>query len=151
MIQFAHINIITGNWRKLADFYISVFDCIPLYPERDLKGKWLDKATNMDDAHLQGIHLALPGSNNNLPTLEIFQYSNNIDHPLSIINRKGLGHIAFKVDNVQEVVQKLIDAGGNLYGDIVETEIPNVGHLKFVYTRDPEGNIIEIQTWSNIN
>ncbi len=74
MIKFAHINIITDDWRKLASFYINVFDCKPIYPERDLKGNWLDKATGIQNARLKGIHLTLPGYDNNLPTLEIFQY-----------------------------------------------------------------------------
>ena len=36
-MKFVHTNIITDNWRKLADFYIKVFDCKPVLPERDLK------------------------------------------------------------------------------------------------------------------
>jgi hypothetical protein len=47
MIQFAHTNIITDNWKELAKFYIDVFECKPLFPERDLKGLWLDKAQQL--------------------------------------------------------------------------------------------------------
>jgi len=147
MIKFAHTNIITDDWKKLADFYINVFDCKPLFPERDLKGKWLDKATNIENAHLIGIHLALPGYEKNLPTLEIFQYDNNLDNLEGFTNRKGFGHIAFKVDNVQEILNKLIQNGGTQLGEVIETEVANAGHLTFVYTKDIDGNIIEIQNW----
>ncbi|MCK9421676.1 MAG: VOC family protein [Bacteroidales bacterium] len=147
MIKFAHTNIITDDWKKLADFYINVFDCIPLFPERDLKGNWLDKATNIENAHLIGIHLALPGYENNLPTLEIFQYDNNLDHLEAFTNRKGFGHIAFKVDNVHEILTKLIQNGGTQLGEVIETEVANAGHLTFVYAKDIDGNIIEIQNW----
>jgi len=37
------------------------------------------------------------------------------------------------------------DAG--LLGEVTEKKIENVGILKFVYFRDPEGNIVEIQSW----
>jgi len=147
MIKFAHTNIITNDWKKLADFYINVFDCKPLFPERDLKGNWLDKATNIENAHLIGIHLALPGYENNLPTLEIFQYDNNLDNLEGFTNRKGFGHIAFKVDNVQEILNKLIQNGGTQLGEVIETEVANAGHLTFVYAKDIDGNIIEIQNW----
>lgn len=147
MITFAHVNIVTDNWRKLADFYISVFDCVPLYPERDLRGEWLNKASNIPNAHIRGIHLALPGYNNNLPTLEIFQYDENEPDLPAATNRKGFGHIAFKVDNVKEILEKLLQNGGTQLGDLVETDVKDAGHLTFVYTQDIDGNIIEIQNW----
>ena len=147
MIKFAHTNIITDNWRKLADFYITVFGCRALLPERDLKGDWLDKATNITNAYLSGVHLALPGYKDNLPTLEIFQYDNSLDNLETAPNRKGFGHIAFKVENVKEVVEAIIKNGGSLVGEIVETTINNAGHLTFAYAKDPDGNIIEIQNW----
>jgi len=147
MIKFAHTNIITNDWKKLADFYINVFDCKPLYPERDLKGNWLDKATNIENAHITGIHLALPGYENNSPTLEIFQYDNNLDNLEGFTNRKGFGHIAFKVDNVQEILNKLIQNGGTQLGEVIETEVANAGRIIFVYAKDIDGNIIEIQNW----
>ena len=147
MIKFAHTNIITNDWKKLADFYINVFDCKPLYPERDLKGNWLDKATNIENAHITGIHLALPGYENNTPTLEIFQYDNNLDNLEGFTNRKGFGHIAFKVDNVQEILYKLIQNGGTQLGEVIETEVANAGRIIFVYAKDIDGNIIEIQNW----
>jgi hypothetical protein len=55
VIKFAHTNIITDDWHRLADFYIQVFDCKPILPERDLSGVWLDKATHLENAHLTGI------------------------------------------------------------------------------------------------
>jgi catechol 2,3-dioxygenase-like lactoylglutathione lyase family enzyme len=111
MITFAHTNIITDNWKKLADFYIQVFDCKPLYPERDLQSEWLDKATGITNAHITGIHLALPGYDGKLPTLEIFQYHHNEDNLQPLPNRKGFGHIAFKVDDVKAVLEKLLAHG----------------------------------------
>jgi len=126
---------------------MNVFDCKPLFPERNLKGKWLDKATNIENAHLTGIHLLLPGYENNLPTLEICQYDNNLDTLETFSNRKGFGHFAFKVDNVQEILNRLIQNGGTQLGEVIETEIPSSGHITFVYAKDIDGNIIEIQNW----
>lgn len=147
MIQFVHTNIISDDWRKLAEFYIKVFDCKPVLPERDLRGEWLDKATKINDAHIRGIHLALPGYEERAPTLEILQYKQNLDASETFSNRKGFGHIAFKVDDVKGILNKLIQHGGTELGDLIETEIPGSGNLTFVYARDPDGNIIEIQNW----
>ena len=147
MITFAHVNIVTDNWRKLADFYINVFGCIALYPERDLAGNWLDKATGITNAHFTGIHLALPGYDEKLPTLEIFQYDENENNLPAVTNRKGFGHIAFKVDDVAIILERLLLHGGTQVGDLVQTIVKNAGSLTFVYARDIDGNIIEIQNW----
>lgn len=147
MIQFAHTNIITDDWRKLADFYIKVFGCKPLYPERDLKGFWLDKATGIGNAHITGIHLILPGYDKQLPTLEIFQYDANVPNGLTETNRKGFGHIAFKVDDIQKVLASLLANGGSTVGEMAIIEINDVGLLSFIYTRDIDGNMIELQSW----
>jgi predicted enzyme related to lactoylglutathione lyase len=147
MTTFVHTNIITDDWKRLAAFYINVFDCKPVYPERDLRGGWLDKATSMTNAHIIGMHLALPGYADNLPTLEIFQYDSNEPQLTPLANRKGFGHIAFKVDNVQEMLEKVLVNGGSQLGELVQTEVKNVGTLTFVYAQDIDGNIIEIQHW----
>ena len=147
MIKFAHTNIITDDWKRLAEFYINVFGCRPLLPERDLSGEWLEKSTAVENAHIRGIHLVLPGFEGNSPTLEIFQYDENLDNGLSVANRKGFGHIAFVVDDVQAVLEKVLENGGSVVGEIVESEIKNAGIITFVYARDLDGNIIELQSW----
>jgi catechol 2,3-dioxygenase-like lactoylglutathione lyase family enzyme len=147
MIKYAHTNIITDDWRRLAEFYITVFDCKPLYPERDLKGEWLDRATTIKGSHLKGIHLRLPGYDEGLPTLEIFQYDSNENGSSILPNRKGLGHIALRVDDVPKVLNNVLEHGGSRFGELVETEVQNVGTLTFVYARDIDGNIIELQHW----
>lgn len=147
MISFAHVNIITDDWQKLADFYTQVFGCTPLYPERDLKGDWLDQATGITDAHIRGIHLVLPGHKENSPTLEIFQYARSENSLPKVPNRKGFGHIAFRVDDVRLVLNRILEHGGSQVGELVETEIKNAGHISFVYARDIDGNIIELQSW----
>ena len=44
-------------------------------------------------------------------------------------------------------LNKIIGNGGRSYGELVEKEIKGLGKIKVVYTCDPEGNIIELQSW----
>lgn len=143
-MKYVHINLVAHDWRNLADFYIEVFNCSPLSPERDLKGDWLDRAVNLKDAHITGVHLQLPGYMDG-PTLEVFQYSYEEVAEKSYPNTPGLGHLAFSVEDVEETAEKIIDMGGSWVGELTTVEIPKVGTLVFAYMRDPEGNIIEIQ------
>ncbi len=144
-MKYTHTNLVARDWRRLADFYIKVFDCIPVPPERDLSGEWLDKAVTMHGAHIRGVHLRLPGHGDAGPTLEVFQYDEKMEAETPAPNRPGYGHIAFAVDDVEATKEAVISMGGGLVGDVVNVELPGVGRLEFAYMRDPEGNIIEIQ------
>lgn len=135
------------NWKKLSKFYQNVFDCIPIPPQRDLGGEWLSKGTGVTNAHLKGIHLKLPGFGEGGPTLEIYEYKDVEQNLPPAANRIGFGHIAFHVDDVNEMHEKVISNGGESIGEVTQKVISGVGHLTFVYMKDPEGNILEIQNW----
>jgi catechol 2,3-dioxygenase-like lactoylglutathione lyase family enzyme len=145
--RFAHTNLIAHDWKKLADFYQRVFGCVPLLPERNQTGEWLERGTNVPGAKLTGVHLRLPGHGQNGPTIEIFTYSTVAPQEEPIANRAGYGHIAFAVDDVNQAVQAVLNAGGAKLGEIVSAEVAGAGHITFTYVRDPEGNIIELQHW----
>lgn len=146
-LKYVHTNMIAKDWKKLAKFYIDVFGCEPVYPERDLKGEWLDRVTDLKNVHVRGVHLSLPGYVDG-PTLEIFEYNKKIEsNGLPAINKPGFAHIAFLVKDVRFFFNKILENGGSKLGDLVEKEIEGVGFLTVAYVRDPEGNIIEIQSW----
>ena len=146
-MRFAHTNIAARDWRKLSEFYINVFECKVKPPQRDLKGEWLDKAIGIKNARQVGVHLSLPGYENP-PTLEIFSYDEFIDTIPMMANQIGFTHIAFEVDNVDKILEKALNNGGTMLGEVIENKIEGVGILKFTYLRDIEGNIIEIQSWN---
>lgn len=146
-MRFAHTNIVAKDWQILSEFYINVFDCKIKPPERRLSGAWLDRATGLQNAALEGVHLLLPGHGDNGPTLEIFSYQEMHDGNLIMADHIGITHIAFEVHDVDQTLEEAIKHGGQLLGQITEKTVDRVGELKFVYFRDPEGNIIEIQSW----
>ncbi len=146
-MRFAHVNIISEDWQPLSDFYVHVFDCEIVPPQRDQSGKWLDRGTGLKNAHLKGVHLRLPGHGSTGPTLEIYQYDEVEKNLSPVANRKGYGHIAFEVPGVEETLEKVIRNGGQKLGEIIHRNIEGVGNLTFTYARDPEGNILELQSW----
>jgi predicted enzyme related to lactoylglutathione lyase len=79
--------------------------------------------------------------------LEIYQYNQLEENLKPVANRKGFGHIAFHVENVEKIREDIMANGGTNLGEISKAEIEGVGTLTFVYMRDPEGNILEIQNW----
>ena len=144
--RFVHVNIVAKDFKKLCDFYVKVLGCTPVPPERDFRGGWLDKATGIEGAHIRGMHLRLPGTGEKGPTLEIFQYDDEKEGSKEV-NRTGFAHIAFSVEDPLSLLEKVIAEGGGRLGEPVTFDVPGVGTIVFVYAKDPEGNIIELQKW----
>lgn len=146
--RFAHVNLVARDWRRLAAFYQDVFACVPVLPERDLAGEWLDRATGVTGARVRGIHLRLPGFAKSTPTLEIFEYASPGDDMPRTVNRPGFAHIAFAVGDVEAVARSIVERGGSVVGALTQRAIPGSGTITFQYVADPEGNVIELQRWS---
>ena len=96
------------------------------------------------------MHLRLPGYADDGPTLEIFEYNHAAERPSTAVNRPGFAHIAFQVDDVPEARAAVLAAGGHDLGQQVTVPVPGAGTITLIYMTDPEGNIIELQRWSDL-
>lgn len=146
--KYGHTNLIARDWKALAKFYQDLFGCVPVPPERDFKGADLERGTGIAGAHLRGAHLRLPGHGPDGPTLEIFNYNVMQEGLEPAVNRPGFGHIAFVVDDVPSARETVLAAGGKPVGDIVTLTTATGAKVTWVYVTDPEGNVLELQSWS---
>jgi predicted enzyme related to lactoylglutathione lyase len=146
--KYVHTNLTARDWRRLVRFYCDVFGCVPKPPERAFSGDFLAGLTSLEAPRLSGMHLALPGYDGAGPTLEIFTYERMVPGSHPVANEPGFGHIAFLVDDVDASLAAVLAAGGGVVGKVSTSEVRDVGRLRVVYARDPEGNIVELQRWT---
>ena len=146
--KYVHTNIIAEDWRKLAKFYTGVFGCVLVPPERDYSGEALDSGTGLVNAHLQGAHLRLPGWGDDGPTVEIYSYDALEPRPQLAVNRPGLGHLAFEVEDVIAASKEVLANGGRKVGEIITLTTKVGTKVTWCYMTDPEDNIIELQSWA---
>jgi glyoxylase I family protein len=148
--RYTHTNIVARDPDLLAAFYVEVFGCVASGPERRLAGDWLERGMGLRGARVRGVHLRLPGHGESGPTLELFRLDEvGIEGPPAV-NRPGLMHLAFSVDDIRATLDRLLAAGGAPLGEISEALVAGVGRADFVYARDPEGNILELQAWKSL-
>ena len=148
--RFGHVNLVARDWRRLADFYTRVLGCTVVPPERDLSGPILEAGTGIPGAALHGVHLRLPGLAPDGPTLEIFEYESMPDPQPPAANRPGFGHIAFVVPDVRSAREQFVREGGAPVGEVVTSATADGRQVTWTYVADPEGNIVELQSWSPI-
>jgi predicted enzyme related to lactoylglutathione lyase len=146
--RFGHVNLTSRDWRRLAAFYTQVFGCTFVPPERDIRGPVLDAGTGLSGAHLTGAHLRLPGHGDSGPTLEIFSYDDLTDAAPTRVDRAGIAHLAFAVDDVAAAIPAVLAAGGGQVGEMVTTATADGRRVTWCYLTDPDGNVVELQAWS---
>lgn len=147
--RFGHVNVIARDWHVLADFYTRVFGCEFVPPERNYSGPDLEAGTAVPGAVLRGAHLRLPGGGESGPTLEIYEYDQSLDAPTPAVNRPGFGHLAFVVPDVPAARTVVLGEGGRAVGEVVTLQTADGRRVTWTYVTDPEGNILELQSWSN--
>ena len=145
--KYVHTNLIARDWKKLSQFYQEVLGLKPVPPERHYKGEDLERGTGIKGSEVQGVHLRMPGFVDEGPTLEIYTYTIEEEAKLPAVNRPGFGHIAFSVDDVEKAQAEILRAGGGKVGEIVTLQTSTGAKVTWCYVTDPEGNIIELQTW----
>lgn len=151
MFRYTHTNLIVHDLEGMLDFYETVLHCRRIGQKRDHSAPWIAAMTGVAGAHIVGEHLLLPGWGDNLPTLEVFTYKQALEILPHEINRPGFAHLSFEVDDVAETLALAIAHGGSQLGELVKAPYPNGKEATFVYLRDPEGNILELQSWRNTN
>lgn len=147
-MKYVHTNIVARDVQLLSRFYQDALGCVPAPPERDLSGQWIDKLTGIPGAHCVGPHLRLPGCGPDGPTLEIFQYDPAAPRPEYFVNTPGFTHIAFLVDDVAEAARVCFEHGATPVGELVSQTYIGGRTITVQYLRDPEGNMLELQSWA---
>jgi len=124
-MQIHHTAIVCGSQNVLKEFYNSMFGLTAADPWE--RGGGLCGMSLVDEK----------GSR-----IELIESTRIADAPKEDrdIHTKGVNHVAFLVDNMEEAVERAQSLGGSVHWPIQQGK--TVKQIAFV--RDPEGNLIEL-------
>jgi glyoxylase I family protein len=144
-VRFDQVKIIARDLGALARFYEAALDCVTVVPEQTTD-RAVARGVGVPDAEVILTVLRLPGRGDHGPVLELYAVDGEVPDGWSY--QPGQGQLAFEVEDLEVSIGKVISAGGNSLGEVVEWEAPSGAVARFVYMRDPEGNIIDL--WSRV-
>ena len=103
-------------------------------------GEWIDRIIGLENVTVEVVMARLPGGSDVLEVVRFRSPSDGSPEAPAPANRPGLRHIAFTVNDVHSVVDRVRDAGWATVEEIVDYK--NVYRL--CYIRGPEGLIVEL-------
>ncbi|QEC50857.1 VOC family protein [Baekduia soli] len=136
--RFVHIGHIVEDLDETVRFLTVLgFDCgKPVVAE----GDWVGRVIGLEDVRVEAVMASAPDGSG---TIEVTRFRTPTvapHEPAPAANRPGLRHIAYNVDDVHAVVERVRAAGWDTVGEIVDYE----HRYLLCYLRGPEGLIVEL-------
>lgn len=140
-----HINIVVSNLERTKDFFRQLG--FSVVHEDNLEGDWIASIVNLKEVKASYAQLSLRDLGTNIELIKFDRPVTSGIHSKSIPNQIGIRHIAFEVENIEEIVSSMKEEGVEFFGDI--QIYPETGK-KLVYFYGPDGIILELAQYKNI-
>ena len=136
LIEMNNMGIVVEN----LDNAISFFSEIGLKIEGRgmVEGTWAGRVTGLENQSVEVVMMVTPDGHSRLEISRFLTPTTISDHRTAPVNSLGYLRIMFRVDNIDELVPRLINNGAELVGEIVQYE--NI--YKLCYIRGTEGLLI---------
>jgi catechol 2,3-dioxygenase-like lactoylglutathione lyase family enzyme len=137
--RFDHVGITVADLDTMTAFFVGLgFEVEGTH--MGLEGEFLDSVTGIPDARTEIVMLRLPGGGTMLELSRFVRPSHTQGSPAAMSNELGLRNVAFEVDDLQAMVDRLASDGYGLVGGIGEYERA----WRMAYVRGPEGIIVSL-------
>ena len=136
--NFVHIGLVVEDLDETVRFLALLgFDC---GEPGVFSGEWNDRIIGLENVTVEVVMARAPDGSDMFEVVRFHSPSAGAQEPAPAANRPGLRHVAFKVDDVRGVVDRVREAGWDTVGEIVDYE----GMFALCYVRGPEGLIVEL-------
>ncbi len=109
--------------------------------ESELSGEWISSIVALPNVRARYATLKLPRTETNLELIEYASPPSERDPDMGKANQMGFRHIAFEVENIDEIVQDLKDKGIKFISSV--QTYPKTGK-RLVYFWGPDGILLEL-------
>ena len=103
-------------------------------------GEWIDRIIGLENATVEVVMARGSDGSDMFEVVRFHSPSAGTEEPAPAANRPGLRHVAFTVDDVRGVVDRVREAGWETVGEIVDFQ----NTFLLCYVRGPEGLIVEL-------
>lgn len=103
-----------------------------------IEGEWAGRVTGLGDQQVEIAMMVTPDGHSRLELSRFITPPVAADHRKAPVNALGYLRVMFTVEDIDEMVTRLLQHGGNLVGEVVQYE----NSYRLCYFRGPEGILI---------
>lgn len=139
ILHFSHTGICVSDLEKSTAFYRDVFG-FKQHHSLHFEGEPAATLLRIEKLVLDVVYLERDGT-----VIELLQFADRVESTDAIpreVNRVGLTHLSFNVDNIGDLLVDIEEAGGTILRDSLMGE--TVGPSAAIFATDPDGTLLEL-------
>jgi catechol 2,3-dioxygenase-like lactoylglutathione lyase family enzyme len=138
VLRLDNVGIVVDDLEAATAFFVELG--LEVDGEGSVEGPWVDHCIGLDDARADIVMVKTPDGHSRLE-LTKFRSPAAIDPEASApANALGIRRIMFAVDDIDDVVARLLGHGGELVDEVVQYE----DQYRLCYVRGPGGMIVAL-------
>ena len=136
LIEMNNVGIVVENLDKAISFFSEIG--LKLEGRGMIEGKWAGQVTGLGNQSVEVAMMVTPDGHSRLEISRFLIPTTISDHRAAPVNSLGYLRIMFRVDNIEELIPRLVKNGAELVGEVVQYE----DIYKLCYIRGTEGLLI---------
>lgn len=136
LIEMHNIGIVVENLDKTISFFQEIG--LTLEGRSAIAGEWAGRVTGLGSQDVEIAMMVTPDGHSRLEISKFITPQTISDHRTAPVNSLGYLRIMFRVENIDELVTRLVQNGSQLVGEIVQYE----NAYRLCYIRGTEGLLI---------
>ena len=133
-----HVGIVVDDLAAATEFFVELG--LELQGEGAVEGRWVDRVVGLEGVRTELAMMETPDGNGRLELVKFHSPPSQGDDGHAPANARGIRHITFAVDDIDDVLARLRACGAELVGEVENYEDTYL----LCYIRGPEGIIIEL-------
>src|SRR5207342_2713282 len=136
--RFDHIGLTVADLDVVTAFFVALG--LEVEGRTFVEGEFIDTVCGIPDSRTEIVMLRPPGGGTAVELSRFIRPDHEPGSPTAMANELGLRSVAFEVDDLQAVVDRLAADGYGLVGGVGQYE-----HIwRMAYVRGPEGIIVSL-------
>lgn len=136
LIEINNMGIVVENLDNAISFFTEIG--LQLEGRTTIEGEWAGRVTGLGNQTVEVAMMVAPDGHGRLEISKFITPKTASDHRNAPVNALGYLRIMFRVDNIDELVSRLLSKGAELVGEIVQYE----NAYRLCYMRGPDGLLI---------
>ena len=133
-----HVGVVVDDLTDAVAFFVELG--LELQGEAPVEGHWVDRIVGLEGVRAQIVMLQTPDGRSRLELATFSSPSTDAGHQRAPANAAGIRHIAFLVEDIDDVVARLRARGAELVGELGRYR----DIYRLCYIRGPAGIIVEL-------